>query len=450
MSNVDMEGTDSVEKNRVVEELTQELKNSGWARKDAREMVVNGLLGWTRKHQRRADMNQDFYRSAASTLTMRTRKKLTEKSDWYKGKSNGDALDDIPEENAEVRPHQFASRKRNDEQQRHKDEQQRPAKKNDIKGVINCPCTPGGELAKRIRAGEEELRGPTGYVVKVVEKVGSKIIDMVHKTNPWRGEDCERDGCFHCKTKAKTGKLTTQCCKKRNMVYETWCISCEEKAIKEIEEQDDTDKEKKAKINNIMKFKYLGESCRSTFERGFEHAHDLEQLNPKSHMLRHCIDQHQGVQLEEVEFGMKVVQYTRTSFERQILESVKIQENRNHHILNSKSEYNRCALPRLATKIGENDFKRWEETQKDDKDKEMEMERKIRTMRMQQNKQRQPAPTSQQLPAQKKRKIDNNRYFKVFQSQEEGEKRKSNGEKTPEAKRTRLDDKPATGVNILH
>ena len=91
----------------------------------------------------------------------------------------------------------------------------------------------------------------------MVEKLGTKLIDMVNKTNPWRGEDCERDGCFHCKTKAETGKLTTQCCKKRNMVYETWCISCEEKAIKEIEEQDNTDKEKKAKINNIMKFKYL-------------------------------------------------------------------------------------------------------------------------------------------------------------------------------------------------
>ena len=71
-------------------------------------------------------------------------------------------------------------------------------------------------------------------MVKVVEKVGTKIIDMVHKTNPWMGEDCERGGCLHCKTKAKTGKLTIHCCKKRNVVYETWCISCEEKAIKEI------------------------------------------------------------------------------------------------------------------------------------------------------------------------------------------------------------------------
>ena len=300
-------------------------------------------------------------------------------------------------------PISFASKRKRDEKEQHHP----PPKKNDIKGVINCPCTPGGELAKRLRTGEEELRGPTGYVVKVVEKVGTKIIDMVHKTNPWRGEDCLRGGCLHCKTKTKTGKLTSQCCKKRNVVYETWCISCEEEAIKEIEEQGDDEKVKRKKLDNIQKYKYIGESCRSTFERGFEHAHDLEQLNPKSHMLRHCIEQHQGVPLEKMDFGIKVVQYTRTSFERQILESVKIQENRNHHILNSKSEYNRCALPRLATKIGENDYKKWEETQQEDKEKELEMERKIRTMRMMRNKKRQPTPSAQQQPAKKKRKIEN-------------------------------------------
>ena len=445
MSNVNKEGTDSEEKCRVVEEFTQELKSSGWPRRDAREMVVNGLLGWMRKHQRREDNHQSFYRSAASTLSMRTRKKLTEKADWYKGKSNGDALDTIPEEQGEARPHQLASKKRKRDE---KDQQPKP-KKNDIKGVINCPCTPGGELARRIRAGEEELRGPTGYVVKVVEKVGTKIIDMVHKTNPWRGQDCERGGCMHCKTKVRTGKYTSQCCKKRNLVYETWCISCEEAAIKVIKEQGEeskeTEKETRRKIDNIQQYKYIGESCRSVFERGFEHTNDLEQLNPKSHMLRHCIEIHQGEPLEKIEFGIKVVQYTRTSFERQILESVKIQLNRNHHILNSKSEYNRCALPRLATKIGENDFKKWEESQQEDKNKEFEMEKKIRDMRMQRNKKRQPIPSTQQLPAPKKRKVEDNKYYKVFQGQQEAEKRKAPEIPEPKAKRFRLEKEQGPG-----
>ena len=35
---------------RVVEEFIQELKTLGWSRDDAREMVVNGLLGRSRKH----------------------------------------------------------------------------------------------------------------------------------------------------------------------------------------------------------------------------------------------------------------------------------------------------------------------------------------------------------------------------------------------------------------
>ena len=73
-------------------------------------------------------------------------------------------------------------------------------------------------------------------MVKVVEKVGTKIIDMVHKTNPWRGQDCERRDCMHCKTKVRTGKYTCQCCKKK-----TWSMrhgaSCEEVAIKVIKEQ---------------------------------------------------------------------------------------------------------------------------------------------------------------------------------------------------------------------
>ena len=45
-------------------------------------------------------------------------------------------------------------------------------------------------------------------------------------------------------------------------------------------------------------------------------------------MLRHCIEMHQEEPLEKIEFGIKVVGYSRTSFEIHMLESVKIQENR--------------------------------------------------------------------------------------------------------------------------
>ena len=72
-------------------------------------------------------------------------------------------------------------------------------------------------------------------------------------------------------------------------------------------------------------------------------------------MLRHLIDAHEEEEEEwgEIEWGMRIIRSTPTAFKRQILESVKIQAARDHHILNAKAEYNRCALPRLTAKLGD-------------------------------------------------------------------------------------------------
>ena len=41
-------------------------------------------------------------------------------------------------------------------------------------------------------------------------------------------------------------------------------------------------------------------------------------------------------------------------FERQVYEGIRIQRERKiHHLLNSKSKFSRCALPRLEVKLGE-------------------------------------------------------------------------------------------------
>ena len=308
---------------------------------------------------------------------------------------------------------------------------------------MNCPCTPGGELAKRLRSGEEQLRGPTGYVVKIVERAGEKVVDQLHKTNPWRGEDCNRQGCHHCWTKIKTSKYKTQCCKKRSLIYETWCISCEEKEIAKIKNETEDEKERKSRIAKIKLHKYVGETARTTFERGFEHINDKKQLSSKSHMLKHCLEMHREEKMDEVEFGIRTVRHTRTSFERQILESVIIQENRNHHILNSKSEYNRCALPRLTTKIGENDYKKWEDKQKEDAVKEKEIESQIRDLRMKRYKTRQPESSREEMPANKKRKTAGDKYKKVFQKDAPKEKRKEKerpDENPNSSKRSKLEE----------
>ena len=101
-------------------------------------------------------------------------------------------------------------------------------------------------------------------------------------------------------------------------------------------------------------YKYIGETARSPSE----HVAYMKQLKPSSHLLKHIVDVHEKEQITDVKFGIKVLSYTQSRFERQILESVIIQQERLHHLLNSKAEYNRSAMPRLTTKIGEKQYKK--------------------------------------------------------------------------------------------
>ena len=113
---------------------------------------------------------------------------------------------------------------------------------------------------------------------------------------------------------------------------------------------------------------------------------------------------------------MQVLAHTRTSFERQIREAVLIQQERGKHmILNSKSEYNRSALPRIVTLLGEQETKDWEKKMTQEKIQEDETEAKIRTLCKQRNKERVVAPTEKKLE---------NSYINMNQASGEPEKQK--------------------------
>ena len=58
-----------------------------------------------------------------------------------------------------------------------------------------------------------------------------------------------------CQTKTRTGQLKGQCCTRRSVCYEIWCMDCKEKEEKIIEEMDIEDAEKlalKKKINKNL------------------------------------------------------------------------------------------------------------------------------------------------------------------------------------------------------
>ena len=91
------------------------------------------------------------------------------------------------------------------------------------------------------------------------------------------------------------------------------------------------------------------------------------------------------------------------------------QESSKHTIFNSKSEYNRCTLPRLTTKKGEKEFAAWRKEKLESKKKEEYLERKNRIMRKERNKERRVEMNINNIPPKKKRKLTTEKFMTVKQ-----------------------------------
>ena len=74
---------------------------------------------------------------------------------------------------------------------------------------------------------------------------------------------------------------------------------------------------------------------------------------------------------------MKILCFKRTAFEHQVHKPVKIQQNRHHYLLNSRSECNRCSLPRLTVKLGNKELGELTQKLKEDQKKEDKLEKMI-------------------------------------------------------------------------
>ena len=81
-------------------------------------------------------------------------------------------------------------------------------------------------MANELKKIIQELRPWTRLNLKVVERSGLKLQDILCKSNPWDNSDCGRPNCFTCESSAKGEKLAYKSCFKRSVVYETWCESC--------------------------------------------------------------------------------------------------------------------------------------------------------------------------------------------------------------------------------
>ena len=100
--------------------------------------------------------------------------------------------------------------------------------------------------------------------------------------------------------------------------------------------------------------------------------------------------------------------YFRSSFECQITEACKIQEERKHlEILNSRAEYNHSAVPKLMTKLGDKEYKKYGEELSQEKFREDMIQEKIQRLRKGKNLERRPVEAKSEN---KRRKLNSTNY----------------------------------------
>ena len=152
--------------------------------------------------------------------------------------------------------------------------------------VLFVTATPNSQLSKNIAERLKNSKIP----IKVAEKAGVKLSQVLVNTNPSKVEVCDREGCLPCETREEGEKGKSRC-DKEGVVYTIQCKDCppEDKAV------------------------YFGETSTTGFIRGKEHWAQYQHskkgnVSGKDSVLgRHVREKHDNN--HEVAFSMKIVSH---------------------------------------------------------------------------------------------------------------------------------------------
>ena len=174
------------------------------------------------------------------------------------------------------------------------------------------PSSRNGLLRTLIQRKEEENNQSRIHRVRIVEKTGVTVRNVLARNYLWEVKCCQQNDCFQCST-CPTPKYS---CRKPGIGYKITCLKC-------------------ASTGTIAV--YEGESSKNAYARGKKHLQELRGAVKTNAMVIHNITHHDSP--SENHFEMKVVKIISKPLERQIDESIRIQNSDANIILNSGSEW---------------------------------------------------------------------------------------------------------------
>ena len=328
----------------VVDWYGKKLMTSGYDRVQTKRILLSGMKGYLNKVKRRQQGGRRrVHDTAKESIGRRVRKKLLGRTSWYKGRKS-------KKEESKATGNRGTKRHRGES----------PPK---TRAVLFIEQTPGGELSRRIKELLQRLEPTLGYSVRVVERTGRSVQSVFSQPALWQGLRCERSECVTCN---QEGEEVPECTRS-GIVYESVCIDCNPSATRRGELKDP---------ESSKPTLYVGESSRTIQERASEHWGAAKRGDDRSHMVKHQTMEHGG---KDPRFMFKIVAAPRTALSRQIREAVRIRRRGGAgSILNSRSEFNRCYIPRLVVEEEEEEAKKLrlqrEEQELDELTKRLELE----------------------------------------------------------------------------
>ena len=124
---------------------------------------------------------------------------------------------------------------------------------------------------------EKEMAKVGEIGVKVVEKNGKKLVDILTRSDPWGEDNCGRSDCRPCSSSEGDRYI----CRTPNVTYVNTCTLCK----------------KEGRMTE-----YIGETSRTLYERMREHDMKCSNKEDTSHMHKHLEEEHR---MEIVERGLE-------------------------------------------------------------------------------------------------------------------------------------------------
>ena len=156
-----------------------------------------------------------------------------------------------------------------------------------------------------IRRDEHTISMLSGYRIKIVERCGTKLIDLLRNRGPNYAQPCNREKCHPCKpTGHPAGRFP---CWDRSVLYQAYCVPCR---------------------NNGITAEYIGETGKSIHQRSVTYYEAFRYKRTQSFMLRHHLQSHPLEDPEESRFGWEVLSKEPTCWRRQVSKALRIKESR--------------------------------------------------------------------------------------------------------------------------